>query len=163
MAIDIHWIRDNESLAQFCAEWQQLPFVALDTEFMRVDTFYPIAGLLQVGDGERAYLIDPLTIDAVLLYAQAGHGRRSTLYTDYTFAVWRRPPGDAAEAAAGVAATRRRAPARPDGLQLVAFAKAYSGLDDGEIRERLAPLFEKFNWDEGVPAAENKDKELAHA
>jgi ribonuclease D len=41
VAIDIHWIRDNESLAQFCAEWQQLPFVALDTEFMRVDTFYP--------------------------------------------------------------------------------------------------------------------------
>jgi ribonuclease D len=40
-----------------------LPFVALDTEFMRVDTFYPIAGLLQVGDGVRAYLIDPLTID----------------------------------------------------------------------------------------------------
>ncbi len=39
MAIDIHWIRDNDSLGQFCAEWQQLPFVALDTEFMRVDTF----------------------------------------------------------------------------------------------------------------------------
>ncbi|MCU7649764.1 ribonuclease D [Pseudomonas piscis] len=63
MAIDIHWIRDNDSLGQLCAEWQQLPFVALDTEFMRVDTFYPIAGLLQVGDGQRAYLIDPLTID----------------------------------------------------------------------------------------------------
>jgi ribonuclease D len=39
VAIDIHWIRDNDSLGQFCAEWQQLPFVALDTEFMRVDTF----------------------------------------------------------------------------------------------------------------------------
>lgn len=63
MAIDIHWIRDNDSLGQLCTEWQQLPFVALDTEFMRVDTFYPIAGLLQVGDGQRAYLIDPLTID----------------------------------------------------------------------------------------------------
>nr|WP_207202389.1 ribonuclease D [Pseudomonas sp. TH07] len=63
VAIDIHWIRDNDSLGRFCAEWQQLPFVALDTEFMRVDTFYPIAGLLQIGDGQRAYLIDPLTID----------------------------------------------------------------------------------------------------
>ena len=63
MAIDIHWIRDNDSLGRLCAKWQQLPFVALDTEFMRVDTFYPIAGLLQVGDGERAHLIDPLTID----------------------------------------------------------------------------------------------------
>ncbi len=63
MAIDIHWVRDNDSLGQLCVQWQQLPFVALDTEFMRVDTFYPIAGLLQVGDGQRAYLIDPLTID----------------------------------------------------------------------------------------------------
>jgi hypothetical protein len=63
VAIDIHWIRDNDSLGQHCAEWQHLPFVALDTEFMRVDTFYPIAGLIQIGDGERAYLIDPLTID----------------------------------------------------------------------------------------------------
>ena len=62
MAIEIHWIRDNDSLDQHCAQWQQLPFVALDTEFMRVDTFYPIAGLIQVGDGARAYLIDPLTI-----------------------------------------------------------------------------------------------------
>ncbi|KLD77886.1 ATP-dependent DNA ligase [Xanthomonas hyacinthi] len=52
--------------------------------------------------------IEPLTIDAVLLYAQAGHGRRSTLYTDYTFGLW-------------------------DGEQLVPVAKAYSGLDDSEI------------------------------
>lgn len=52
--------------------------------------------------------IDPLTIDAVLLYAQAGHGRRSTLYTDYTFGLW-------------------------DGDTLVPVAKAYSGLDDREI------------------------------
>lgn len=63
MAIDIHWIRDNASLAQHCANWRNLPFVAVDTEFMRVDTFYPIAGLLQVSEGERAYLIDPLLID----------------------------------------------------------------------------------------------------
>lgn len=63
MAIDIHWILDDASLAQHCASWRGLPFVALDTEFMRVDTFYPIAGLLQVSEGERAYLIDPLQID----------------------------------------------------------------------------------------------------
>ncbi|WP_372876097.1 ribonuclease D [Pseudomonas sp.] len=63
MAIDIRWIRDNASLAQHCANWRNLPFVAVDTEFMRVDTFYPIAGLLQVSEGERAYLIDPLLID----------------------------------------------------------------------------------------------------
>lgn len=52
--------------------------------------------------------IDPLTIDAVLLYAQAGHGRRSTLYTDYTFGLWE------------------------DGA-LLPVAKAYSGLTDQEI------------------------------
>jgi ribonuclease D len=63
VAIDIHWIRDDASLAHHCAEWQSLPFVALDTEFMRVDTFYPIAALLQIGDGSRAYLIDPLLIN----------------------------------------------------------------------------------------------------
>jgi ribonuclease D len=63
VAIDIHWIRDDASLAAHCAEWQSLPYVAVDTEFMRVDTFYPIAGLIQIGDGARAYLIDPLTID----------------------------------------------------------------------------------------------------
>lgn len=62
MAIDIQWIGDDASLAQHCATWRRLPFVALDTEFMRVDTFYPIAGLLQVSEGERAYLIDPLLI-----------------------------------------------------------------------------------------------------
>ncbi|MCY1277263.1 Ribonuclease D [compost metagenome] len=62
MAIDINWIRDDASLAQHCAVWQQLPFVALDTEFVRVDTFYPLAGLVQVGDGQAAWLIDPLLI-----------------------------------------------------------------------------------------------------
>ncbi|MBX8555395.1 ribonuclease D [Pseudomonas cichorii] len=62
MAIDIHWIRDDDSLARQCAQWQSLPFVALDTEFMRVDTFYPIAALLQIGDGSSAWLTDPLLI-----------------------------------------------------------------------------------------------------
>jgi ribonuclease D len=62
VAIDIHWIGDDASLASHCAQWLRLPYVALDTEFMRVDTFYPIAGLIQVGDGARAYLIDPLLI-----------------------------------------------------------------------------------------------------
>jgi DNA ligase-1 len=58
----------------------------------------------------------PYSIDAVLLYAQAGHGRRANLYTDYTFAVWNAPPG-----------TPERA--------LVPVAKAYSGLSDTEITE----------------------------
>lgn len=62
MAIEIHWIRDDQTLAEHCRGWRELPFVALDTEFMRVDTFYPKAGLIQVGEGNRAYLIDPLLI-----------------------------------------------------------------------------------------------------
>jgi len=54
--------------------------------------------------------VDPLAIDAVMIYAMRGHGRRANLYTDYTFAVW-------------------------DGGELVPFAKAYSGLTDKEITE----------------------------
>ena len=78
--------------------------------------------------------IEPLSVDAVLVYAQAGHGRRASVYTDYTFAVWSRAPCDAAEAQAVIDAIAQRAPARPDALQLVAFAKAYSGLTDEEFR-----------------------------
>lgn len=55
MAIEIHWIRDDQSLAEHCRDWHQLPFVAVDTEFMRVDTFYPKAGLIQIGDGQQAF------------------------------------------------------------------------------------------------------------
>ena len=79
--------------------------------------------------------IEPMTIDCVLIYAQAGHGRRASLYTDYTFAVWNRQPVDAAEAQAVVQAIEKRQPARPDTLQLVAFAKAYSGLTDEEFKQ----------------------------
>ena len=77
--------------------------------------------------------VDPLTVDAVLIYAQAGHGRRASVYTDYTFAVWSRAPASAEEAAAVVQAIGRREPAQPGALQLVAFAKAYSGLSDAEF------------------------------
>lgn len=77
--------------------------------------------------------VDPLSVDAVLIYAQAGHGRRASVYTDYTFAVWNRAPRDAAEAQAVVDAIAARQPAQPDGLQLIAFAKAYGGLTDAEF------------------------------
>ena len=60
--------------------------------------------------------IDPYTVDAVLIYAQAGHGRRASLYTDFTFAVW-------------------DAPGNVAGRKLVPFAKAYSGLTDVEMRQ----------------------------
>lgn len=77
--------------------------------------------------------VDPFTIDGVLIYAQAGHGRRASVYTDYTFAVWNRPPRDADEAQAVVQAIAERRPAQPGALQLVAFTKAYSGLSDEEF------------------------------
>jgi DNA ligase-1 len=76
----------------------------------------------------------PMTVDAVLIYAQAGHGRRAGLHTDYTFAVWNRPPADAAEVEAVLAAIRQRQPPAPGALQLVPFAKAYSGLTDAEFK-----------------------------
>ena len=60
--------------------------------------------------------IDPFSVDAVLIYAQRGHGRRASLYSDYTFAMWDGPP-EASE------------------RTLVPFAKAYSGLTDEEMRK----------------------------
>ncbi|WP_207388836.1 ribonuclease D [Stutzerimonas kirkiae] len=63
MSLEIQWVLDNEQLARLCRQWCQQPYVALDTEFMRVDTFYPIAGLLQVCDGREVWLVDPLRID----------------------------------------------------------------------------------------------------
>jgi DNA ligase-1 len=76
-----------------------------------------------------------MTIDCVLIYAQAGHGRRASLYTDYTFAVWNRAPVDALEAQSVVQAIEKREPAKEGALQLVAFAKAYSGLTDVEFKQ----------------------------
>ena len=92
--------------------------------------------------------IDPLRVDCVLIYAQAGHGRRASVYTDYTFAVWNRTPRDVAQAQAVVDAIERRVPAQPGALQLVPFAKAYSGLTDAEFvgidRIVRATTLEKF-------------------
>lgn len=79
--------------------------------------------------------IEPMTIDCVLVYAQAGHGRRSSVYTDYTFAVWNRPPAGKEEADAVLEAIARKEPPQPGALQLVPFAKAYSGLTDEEFRQ----------------------------
>jgi DNA ligase-1 len=60
--------------------------------------------------------LDPMSVDAVLIYAQRGHGRRSGVYSDYTFAVWNDEVDRSNRA-------------------LVPFAKAYSGLSDAEMRE----------------------------
>ena len=72
--------------------------------------------------------IDPLSVDCVLVYAQAGHGRRASVYTDYTFAVWNRAPRDAAEAEAARRGDRPAASRRsPDALQLVRLRQGLLG------------------------------------
>lgn len=77
----------------------------------RVDSKY--TGGRTRGDWWK-WKLDPFTLDCVLMYAQRGHGKRASLYTDYTFGIWR----DSHE-----------------GRELVPFAKAYTGLTDGQIRE----------------------------
>ncbi len=77
--------------------------------FMLKNLASPFRSGRQRGDWWK-WKIDPFTVDAVLLYAQKGTGRRANLFTDYTFAVWN------------------------EGGELVPFAKAYSGLTDKEIR-----------------------------
>lgn len=59
----IIWVEKNEHLERVCEYWLNKPMLAFDTEFMRSSTYYPIAGLIQVNDGEKNYLIDPTTID----------------------------------------------------------------------------------------------------
>lgn len=56
-------INDASTLAHYCEQWLKQPLIALDTEFMRTETFYPIPGLIQVADEQSCYLIDPLQID----------------------------------------------------------------------------------------------------
>jgi DNA ligase-1 len=73
----------------------------------RIDSTY---GVGRTRGAWWKWKIDPYTIDAVLVYAQPGQGRRASLFTDYTFALWHQG-------------------------ELVAFAKAYSGLTDAELRK----------------------------
>jgi ribonuclease D len=56
------WISDDESLATGCNAWSKCPVIALDTEFIRTRTYYPIPGLIQLADNQNCYLIDPLAI-----------------------------------------------------------------------------------------------------
>jgi ribonuclease D len=54
---------ENAHLADLAERWGEAPLLALDTEFQRETTFYPIAGLIQLGDAQHNYLIDPLTVN----------------------------------------------------------------------------------------------------
>jgi DNA ligase 1 len=97
------------------AAWEDLRTLRLESRERKVEGFM----LKRLGSPYRVgrkrgdwwkWKIDPYSVDAVLIYAQPGNGRRASLFTDYTFGVW-------------------------DEGKLVPFAKAYSGLSDQEIRE----------------------------
>ena len=104
------------------ATWQDLAQQREDSRRLGVEGMMLKArdGLYGVGRTKDMGLwwkwkVDPFSVDAVLIYAQRGHGRRASLYSDYTFAVWDGPPGSE--------------------RTLVPFAKAYSGLTDEEMRK----------------------------
>ncbi|MDQ3798486.1 MAG: ATP-dependent DNA ligase [Acidobacteriota bacterium] len=95
-------------------DWNELAEIRAESRSRKVEGFMlkRLDSMYRVGRPRGdwwKWKIDPFTVDAVLIYAQRGTGKRASLYTDYTFAVWR------------------------DG-ELVPFAKAYSGLTDAEIR-----------------------------
>ena len=95
--------------------WEELTALRATSRERRVEGFMlkrhgsPYVVGRKRGDWWK-WKIEPYTVDAVLIYAQPGNGRRASLFTDYTFGVW-------------------------DGPELVPFAKAYSGLTDEEIRK----------------------------
>lgn len=106
-------IRITDSIA--AASWEDLAKIREQSRSLGVEGFMlkqrssPYRVGRHRGDWWK-WKIDPLTIECVLIYAQKGSGKRSNLFTDYTFAVWK-------------------------GEELVPFAKAYSGLTDAEIRK----------------------------
>ncbi|AVR98004.1 ATP-dependent DNA ligase [Pseudoduganella armeniaca] len=106
----------------YASSWEDLARIRDESRARGVEGMMIKAASAQYGVGRTKdvgtwwkWKIDPYSVDAVLIYAQAGHGRRASLYTDYTFAVW---DGDG-----------------NGGRQLVPFAKAYSGLTDAEIAQ----------------------------
>ena len=58
----LNLIQDTDRFSELCERWSSLPFIAIDTEFIRTNTFYPKIGLLQIADHSECYLIDPLHI-----------------------------------------------------------------------------------------------------
>ena len=97
------------------ASWEELTLLRRESRERKVEGFMlkrrdsPYRVGRRKGDWWK-WKIDPYSVDAVLIYAQPGSGRRASLFTDYTFGIW-------------------------DSGKLVPFAKAYSGLSDEEIRE----------------------------
>lgn len=105
------------------ADWLQLDAQRQQSRSLGVEGMMLKARSSRYGVGRTSnagawwkWKVDPFSVDAVLIYAQRGHGRRAGLYSDYTFAVWD--------------------DSQQDGVRrLVPFAKAYSGLTDAEIQQ----------------------------
>jgi len=120
-----------------CAEWSDLAALRETSRSRHAEGF-----MLKLKDsvyktGRKKgewwkWKVDPLTIDAVMIYAMRGHGRRANLYTDFTFAVW-------------------------DEDKLVPFTKAYSGLTDVEFRE-VTQFVKKNTTDKFGPVRSVKPK-----
>lgn len=106
-------IRISKSITR--DSWEQSAELRSESRSRRVEGFMlkrkssPYRSGRVKGDWWK-WKIDPYTVDCVMLYAQAGHGRRAGLYTDFTFGVW-------------------------DGGDLVPFTKAYSGLTNEEFKK----------------------------
>lgn len=98
-----------------CQEWDNVKALRLESreranEGIMLKKWDSIYGTGRQKGFWWKYKVDPMTLDAVLIYAQAGSGRRANLFTDYTFALW-------------------------NNKELIPVAKAYSGLDHQEIKE----------------------------
>lgn len=61
--MQVHFIDNKDSLSTICEQFSHSEFLALDTEFVRQTTYYPILALIQICDGEQIAIIDPLAID----------------------------------------------------------------------------------------------------
>ena len=106
------WLRCSPGLE--CSDWTGVVEAQASSRERRVEGLMLKRKSAPYGVGRKKgdwwkWKVEPYSVDAVLVYAQQGHGRRAGLYTDYTFSVW-------------------------DGEALVPFAKAYSGLSEAEIR-----------------------------
>jgi DNA ligase-1 len=105
-------------------DWASFQSLREEARSFGAEGFMLKSGTTEYGVGRRRsgadlwwkWKLDPMSVDAVLVYAQRGSGRRSGVYSDYTFAVWSGPPEDQSRS-------------------LVPFAKAYSGLSDEEMRQ----------------------------
>ena len=123
LALDAHAVRSEASVSSgplllsptiLLASWQDARTAHASAREMRAEGLMLKRLDSEYGVGRRKgawwkWKVQPFSVDAVMIYAQPGHGRRALLHTDYTFAV-------------------------RDGDALVPFAKAYSGLTDAEIR-----------------------------